>query len=78
MSTPTWSLAFDPRWCFISTSLLTMFLVGKMQDMGVKCEVAISCRRANAFPDADVSSAEGFKNDPRNPYAAQIAKESHH
>ena len=65
-------------WRFISASLLTMFLVGKMQDMGVKCEFAISCWCANAFPDADVSSAEGFKNDPRNPYAAQIAKESHH
>ena len=65
-------------WPFISASLLTMFLVGKMQDMGVKCEFTISYRCANACPNADVSSAEGFKNDPRNPYAAQIAKESHH
>ncbi|KAI0784338.1 ATP synthase j chain-domain-containing protein [Abortiporus biennis] len=49
-----------PIWPFIAASGLTFFLVGKMQDAGVK--------------------SEEFRNDPRNPYAAQIAKESapHH
>lgn len=49
-----------------------------MQDVGVKCESrfirSLHCRLI--LPRA----AEGFRNDPRNPYAAQIAKESesHH
>ncbi|KAM5536514.1 hypothetical protein V8D89_009791 [Ganoderma adspersum] len=47
-----------PMWPFVTASVLTWFLVGKMQDLGVK--------------------SEGFRNDPRNPYAAQIAKEAHH
>ncbi|KAH9900788.1 ATPase, F0 complex, subunit J [Cubamyces lactineus] len=47
-----------PMWPFLTASLLTIYLVGKAQDMGVK--------------------SEGFRNDPRNPYAAQIAKQSHH
>ncbi|KAI0374589.1 hypothetical protein BV20DRAFT_1032726 [Pilatotrama ljubarskyi] len=47
-----------PMWPFITASVLTFYLVGKAQDMGVK--------------------SEAFRNDPRNPYAAQIAKQSHH
>ncbi|KDQ61290.1 hypothetical protein JAAARDRAFT_577708 [Jaapia argillacea MUCL 33604] len=47
-----------PMWPFIAASGLTFFLVGKMQDMGVR--------------------SEAYKNDPRNPYAAKVAKEAHH
>ncbi|KAI0672641.1 ATPase, F0 complex, subunit J [Trametes maxima] len=47
-----------PMWPFVAASVLTVFLVGKAQELGVK--------------------SEGYRNDPRNPYAAQIAKEAHH
>ncbi|EIW87464.1 hypothetical protein CONPUDRAFT_96915 [Coniophora puteana RWD-64-598 SS2] len=43
---------------FIAAAGITFFLVGKMQDMGIR--------------------SEEYAKDPRNPYAAQIAKESHH
>ncbi|PCH37665.1 hypothetical protein WOLCODRAFT_22749 [Wolfiporia cocos MD-104 SS10] len=54
-----WPTPFaKPMWPFIAAGSLTLYLVGKMQDMGVR--------------------SEEHAKDPRNPYAAQIAKESHH
>ncbi|RPD66518.1 hypothetical protein L227DRAFT_606604 [Lentinus tigrinus ALCF2SS1-6] len=63
-----------PLWPFVSASLLTWFLVGKMQDLGVKCAYSLSFSPHPLPPRV----SEGFRNDPRNPYAAQIAKQSHH
>ncbi|KAI8982944.1 ATPase, F0 complex, subunit J [Trametes punicea] len=47
-----------PMWPFITASALTVYLVAKAQDMGVKSET--------------------YRNDPRNPYAAQLAKQAQH
>ncbi|KJA24236.1 hypothetical protein HYPSUDRAFT_65726 [Hypholoma sublateritium FD-334 SS-4] len=47
-----------PLWPFMVAGTLTMYLVAKAQDSGVK-------------------SAE-WRNDPRNPYAAELAKSSLH
>jgi len=44
-----------PMWPFFAASVLTYYLVSKVQDMGVK--------------------SDEYANDPRNPYAAQIAKQ---
>ena len=47
------------------------------QDAGHGCPVCVpSLRRAPA--SSDTSPAEGFRNDPRNPYREQIAKQSAH
>ncbi len=67
-----------PLWPFVGASLLTWFLVGKMQDLGVKCESPLFCAPRFMTSSHDTYAAEGFRNDPRNPYAAQIAKQSHH
>ena len=64
-----------PLWPFVAASGLTFYLVSKMQDAGVKCEwTFVECCHAGVD---DVFAADEWKNDPRNPYAAQIAKESH-
>lgn len=47
-----------PLWPFVAASGITLYLVSKAQEAGVK--------------------SEEFRNDPRNPYAAQVAKESQH
>ena len=64
-------------WPFVTASVLTWFLVGKMQDLGVKCEFS-SPPHCTSQPMTRRPAAEGYRNDPRNPYAAQIAKEAHH
>lgn len=57
-----------------------------MQDMGVRCAC---CRYLTLHPKSDlflflsrffVKIAEAYANDPKNPYAAQVAKEkeAHH
>ncbi|KAG6379612.1 hypothetical protein JVT61DRAFT_10121 [Boletus reticuloceps] len=44
---------------FIAASTITFYLVGQMQELGVR--------------------SEAYAKDPKNPYAAQIAREeSHH
>ncbi|TFK62495.1 hypothetical protein BDN72DRAFT_827413 [Pluteus cervinus] len=47
-----------PLWPFLAASTVTLYLVAKAQDSGVR-------------------SAE-YRNDARNPYTAQIAKETIH
>ncbi|KAF9447420.1 hypothetical protein P691DRAFT_793545 [Macrolepiota fuliginosa MF-IS2] len=47
-----------PLWPFMVAGGITLFLINKAQDSGVR-------------------SAE-WRNDPRNPHAAQLAKESLH
>jgi F-type H+-transporting ATPase subunit j len=74
-----------PLWPFFAASGITYFLVSKAQDIGVRCALfhlyeksqpahtRLLCASLVAF----TCLAEGFRNDPRNPYAAQIAKEEH-
>ena len=73
---------FRPLWPFFAAGGITYFLVSKAQDMGVRCELFHSIRKSQLTltPSFHLSPplAEGFRNDPRNPYAAQIAKEAHH
>ncbi|KIJ34654.1 hypothetical protein M422DRAFT_263216 [Sphaerobolus stellatus SS14] len=47
-----------PMLPFFAAGVLTFYLVGKAQEMGVR--------------------SEAYANDPRNPYALQIAKEKPH
>ena len=73
---------------FIAASALTFYLVGSLQDMGVKCASMsltvlpkISLTTVLSFATVvSITLAETYAKDPRNPYAAQIAKESqsHH
>ncbi|KAF8147587.1 ATPase, F0 complex, subunit J [Crassisporium funariophilum] len=49
---------FKVLWPFMAAGTVTMYLVAKAQDSGVK--------------------AAEWRNDPRNPYAAQLAKQSLH
>ena len=78
-------------WPFMAASGLTFYLVSLMQDAGVKCEYTsllpsapVCARRVElALTERSpgfVFIAEAYKNDPRNPYAAQISKEeaAHH
>jgi F-type H+-transporting ATPase subunit j len=76
---------FRPLWPFFAASGITYFLVSKAQDMGVRCESLHPYKNSSSHPSSFYPSflqfyplAEGFRNDPRNPYAAQIAKEAHH
>ncbi|KZT23982.1 hypothetical protein NEOLEDRAFT_1068374 [Neolentinus lepideus HHB14362 ss-1] len=47
-----------PMWPFLTASLLTFYLVGKMQAAGVR--------------------SPEYANNPKNPYAEQIAREQAH
>ncbi|KAH0579817.1 hypothetical protein J132_05712 [Termitomyces sp. J132] len=47
-----------PLWPFLIAGSITLYLVNKAQESGVR--------------------SPEWRNDPRNPYAAQIAKESLH
>ncbi|KAG5338104.1 hypothetical protein C0989_008237 [Termitomyces sp. Mn162] len=47
-----------PLWPFLIAGSITLYLVNKVQESGVR--------------------SPEWRNDPRNPYAAQIAKESLH
>ncbi|KAH9019794.1 hypothetical protein EDB84DRAFT_1516318 [Lactarius hengduanensis] len=70
---------FRPLWPFFAASGITYFLVSKAQDMAVRCALfRISSHLPAHFFSNFSYKAEGFRNDPRNPYAAQIAKEEHH
>jgi F-type H+-transporting ATPase subunit j len=75
---------FRPLWPFFAASGITYFLVSMAQDMGVRCESFYPSKKASSRPRSPfflqppAPLAEGFRNDPRNPYAAQIAKEEHH
>jgi len=77
---------FRPLWPFFAASGITYFLVSKAQDVAVRCELfhpGLSDTRPKLSQLTSCSFfshrlAEGFRNDPRNPYAAQIAKEEHH
>jgi F-type H+-transporting ATPase subunit j len=74
---------FRPLWPFFAASGITYFLVSKAQDVAVRCELSRPkpVRKLSQLTPALFFShplAEGFRNDPRNPYAAQIAKEEHH
>ncbi|KAH9832835.1 uncharacterized protein C8Q71DRAFT_775196 [Rhodofomes roseus] len=66
-----------PLWPFAIAGAITFALVAKAQDMGVKCAFAL-CMPCHVSLTAHNPPAETWRNDPRNPYAAQIAKESHH
>jgi F-type H+-transporting ATPase subunit j len=74
---------FRPLWPFFAASGITYFLVSKAQDIGVRCELAYpkpvrKLRQLTSWSFFTHPLAEGFRNDARNPYAAQIAKEEHH
>ena len=71
---------FRPLWPFFAASGITYYLVSKAQDMAVRCALfhIFSHLPAHTFFSNFSYKAEGFRNDPRNPYAAQIAKEEHH
>jgi F-type H+-transporting ATPase subunit j len=60
---------------FLAASVVTFYLVSKMQEMGVRCT-------SYAFPTLTLHercvAAETYAKDPKNPYGAQIAKEAHH
>ena len=59
-------------WPFIVAGGVTLYLVSKAQDAAVRCESqSVVVRNYHSVECA----AEGFKNDPRNPYRDQIAKE---
>jgi F-type H+-transporting ATPase subunit j len=80
---------FRPLWPFFAASGITYYLVSMGQDLGVRCaSFHLSKITASSHPSyshlffflfniAIVILAEGFRTDPRNPYAAQIAKEEH-
>lgn len=74
-------------WPFFAASAVTYYLVAQMQDMGVRCAslpllpsmhlaYLVLCLRFSYR--LLVSLAEQWKNDPRNPYVAQIKKEEAH
>lgn len=65
-------------WPFIAASSITFYLVSKAQDMGVKCASLLHFCSVPRISSRALSAAETWRNDPRNPYAAQIAKEAHH
>ena len=75
---------FRPLWPFFAASGITYFLVSKAQDAGVRCELFHPSETRPKLSQLTLALffshplAEGFRNDPRNPYAAQIAKEAHH
>ncbi len=76
---------FRPLWPFFAAGGITYFLVSKAQDVGVRCELFHPSETHPKTQSADTRAlffthplAEGFRNDPRNPFAAQIAKEAHH
>ncbi|TFK36436.1 ATPase, F0 complex, subunit J [Crucibulum laeve] len=54
-----WPTPFvKPLWPFMAAGTITMYLVAKAQDSGIR--------------------SEEWRKDARNPYAAQLAKESLH
>lgn len=77
-----------PMWPFIAASAVTYYLVAQMQDMGVRCaslpplpSLLPSNMPLDPRPvhwNVFISLAEQWKNDPRNPYVAQIKKEEAH
>jgi F-type H+-transporting ATPase subunit j len=68
---------FRPLWPFFVSGGIVFYLVSKLQDAAVRCvyPFSLSC---SVFVVTYNSAAEAFAKDPRNPYAAQIAKEAHH
>ncbi|KAG2351475.1 hypothetical protein BDR07DRAFT_1098122 [Suillus spraguei] len=60
---------------FLAASVVTFYLVSKMQEMGVRCTLyAFSTLTLHEW----VLQRETYAKDPKNPYGAQIAKEAHH
>ena len=75
---------FRPLWPFFAASGITYYLVSTAQDTAVRCaSFCLTSKSANSHPLFPPPCfpftllAEAFRNDPRNPYAAQIAKEAH-
>lgn len=65
---------------FIAATALTYYLVGTLQDMAVRCTSQIIAPFSLVLTLTDFA-ADAYANDPKNPYAAQIAKEkaaAHH
>ena len=65
-------------WPFVAASGITFYLVSKAQDMGVRCVYAFHVPHRCLLTRF---AAEAYKNDPRNPYREEIAKEeaaAHH
>ena len=63
-------------WPFMAAAGVTFYLVSKGQEAGVRCKHA-------ATPLVRILSqilviADEYKNDPKNPYAQQVAKEAAH
>ena len=66
---------------FIAASGITFYLVSTMQEMGVRCEpnhLLVSALTDPIWFSPSGVVAEAYAKDPKNPYAAQIAKETHH
>lgn len=53
---------------------VTMYLVAKAQDSGVKC----LCFPSNLYPPTHFFLAAEWRSDARNPYAAQLAQSALH
>ena len=66
---------------FIAASGITFYLVSTMQEMGVRCGF-IACYLYGIPASTELydfgATAEAYATDPKNPYAAQIAKETRH
>jgi F-type H+-transporting ATPase subunit j len=64
-----------PLWPFFIAGTATLYLVAKAQESNIRCTLP-------RVPLLNVLktylTAPEFRNDPRNPYAAQLAKESIH
>ena len=64
-------------WPFMAAASVTFYLVSKGQEAGVRCKHAAtplvreSCLKF-------LFTADEYKNDPKNPYAQQVAKEAAH
>ena len=70
-----------PLWPFLIAGSITTYLVAKAQDSGIRCTSPSSMPPSPSLltlPSSLPRLAPEWRTDPRNPYAAQLAKESLH
>jgi F-type H+-transporting ATPase subunit j len=65
-------------WPFMAAAGITFYLVSKGQAMGIRCMSFLVPVIVLVFDVNWDCTAPEYRNDPKNPYAAQIAKEEAH
>ena len=67
-----------PLWPFMIGGSIVAYTLYNLQEQSVRCAFRILSLSLSLLSQPDASAAEAWRNDARNPYAAQIARESIH